>query len=77
MPMIKLKSPIRPRPINNQFLKNIKIIRAPIHKSEPETNIITQVILSFLLIIKSDKYIELTPWEINKIPRRILKRVNK
>ena len=58
------------------FIRNI-IVNNPAHEIIPEKNKITQEDFSFLLYMKSERYMTTIPFEIRKIPNKIFKSKNK
>jgi len=74
MPIAKISHPMKTTDIRIRFCMKMVIVKSPAQVVIPDINNITQVILSFLFIMKSDIYIIKIPWEIRRIPIVILRR---
>lgn len=77
IPIMKDNQPIKVIIIRIKFFIKIEIVSKPPQEIIPETNKITQAILSFLFTTKSERNIIVIPLDIKSIPINMFERKNK
>jgi hypothetical protein len=76
MPKTKLAQPINTNPIRIMFFIKKTMVSSPAQEIIPDKNNTTQVNFSFLLKIKSDRYMIMMPCAIRNIPNRMISKTN-